>query len=247
MLAASGLLSNLDFTDPSRAVGFYNSSDRGGSASYTHRLTENQYAGTIVEYAQIIATPIKDFAGARQSDTRSVSALSFYTAYFPDGLSLSLVGGSQHYDLTELSVVPAHAWAPVGMASLSWHGNRTSVAVSGSHIVTSGYGVVGAYDTNSGAAGARRHFARTWTVGIDGSYSNLATVAPQFALGSMHGGHSDSVTLSVDHAIGNNLEFSASYTHLHQIYSGIAAISANPESDNVSISIVYLLSRPLGR
>jgi hypothetical protein len=247
MLAVSGLLTTLDFTNSSQAAGFYNSTNRGGSASYTHRLTDNQYVGVIGEYARIVATPLSASLGENQSDTRTAGAFGFYTMYFQRKCSLSLVGGPQHYALSEYSVVPARAWSPAGMASLGWQGYRTSIAASASHTVTGGSGILGAFETNTGSGSFRWHPARTWTLNLGGSYSKIATVDSQFGADSMRGGHSASGTFSVDRAIGSSLDLTASYTRLHQTYSGIAAISANPTSDNVTISLFYRFSHPLGR
>lgn len=245
MVAGSALVTNLDLTDPSRAKGFFNSSSQGGTASYTHRLTGSQYIGTIGQYTRVLATPPGQASGEEETDTRTASALGFYTVYFQPKFSLSLVAGPQHYDLSKYGVAAVHAWTPSAVASLGWQGHKTSLAASGSRAVTSGSGVEGAFNTSSGAMTGRLQLAPAWSAGAGGSYSEITTVSRQYATGTTSGGHTISVSSFVEHAIGSSLDLTATYTYLHQTYDGIAALGTNPTSDNVVVSLVYHFTRPL--
>lgn len=247
MVGASGLLTKLDFTDPSEASGFYNSNMSGGSAAWAHRVTGQQYLGLLYQYARIEATTVGSGGVAAGSETRSHNGLGFYTVYFRPNLSLSLVGGAQYYDLTAQPAQPVFAWSPVGMASLDWQGNHASFAANFARIVTGGYGVVGAFETNSANATARWQMSRTWTADLSGTYSRISNVDPQLIAGSFRGGNTAAGTVSIEHAMGTRLALMCTYTHLRQTYAGITALSANPESDSVVISLSYRFSKPIGR
>jgi hypothetical protein len=55
------------------------------------------------------------------------------------------------------------------------------------------------------------------------------------------------VTGSLQHPIGERFSASFQYQRLHENYTAIAVISANPDSNRVSATITYELRRPLGR
>lgn len=247
MFAASGQLANLNFTNPSEAQGFYDTRNAGGAGAWSHRATDRQYLGAIGQYAQIAATPLSGEANTAPSSTATYSGLGFYTVYFRPNFSLSLVGGAEHYDLSQAAKTPARGWAETGTASLGWQGERTSVALSGSRAVTAGNGIIGAWVTNTGSGAGRWRIARTWDAGLRGSYSRIATVSPQFVVGYMSGGDTASGSVSLQHTLTSRLQFTASYTHLHQTYSGIPALASNPDSDQAMVSLSYLLTHPLGR
>ena len=52
---------------------------------------------------------------------------------------------------------------------------------------------------------------------------------------------------SIQHSIGERLSASFQYQHLHENYSGIAVVAADPDSNRESFTITYQLRRPLGR
>jgi hypothetical protein len=246
MFAASGQLTNLEFTNPSQASGFYNSRNAGGSAAWSHCLTDRQYIGVIGQYGQIVATPLRGAAITAQSNMSTYSSLGYYTVYFQPNFSMSLVGGEQRYDLTQAQMASASGSAATGTVSLGWRGQRTSFALSGSRAVTSGNGIVGAWETSSANGSGIWRMARTWTASLDGSYSRIATVSPQFS-SSLRGGNTATGSATILHNLGNRMECNISYTHLRQTYSGIPALSANPESDRVTVSLAYLFTHVLGR
>lgn len=247
MIAASGMLANLDFTNSSEANGFYNSETRGGSASYSHRLTAAQYIGAMYQYSRIQASPLSSVGETAESETQTHNAFGFYTVYFQPKLSLSLVGGPQYYDLAEQSTQPVRAWNAAGMASLGWQGFHTSLAANFSHIVTAGNGVIGAYETDAIGASGRWQMSRSWAANLGGNYSRIGNVSSQSIAGSIGSGDTASGTISIEHTIVNNLDMTCSYSHLHQVYSNITTLSVNPDSDSVVVSLLYRFSRPVGR
>jgi hypothetical protein len=132
------------------------------------------------------------------------------------------------------------------MASMSWQGERTSLAASYSRTVTGGGGLLGAMSANTANASARWQLARTWTVGSAAAYAIFKNVTP-LSLSSNQGGHSISGTVSLDHSLGEHFTAQLGYERLHETYSGIAAITGDPDTDSAFISISYQLRRPLGR
>jgi hypothetical protein len=245
MLGFDGTATLLDFSNNSEAQGLYNSNSRGAAAFYTHRLTERQYLGAAYQYSEIAATPAVA-NGVDEADLDADNLLGFYTVYLKPNLSLSLGGGSQYYKLTQSPIAPAKSWAPSALGSLGWQGLHTSFALSYSRVVTEGDGIVGAYNTNSGTVSGRWQVSRNWTMSLSGNYSDLTAAATSFA-GSLPGGHTLSGAASVGRQMGQNLSFVIQYQRLHQDYSGIRAISFDPNSSFESGSIVYHFSRPLGR
>jgi hypothetical protein len=201
----------------------------------------------IGEYARIVATPPAGSKSLEPSDIRMASGYGFYTVYPQPGLTLSLMGGVQHYNLSAPGEGSTRAWIPAGMASLGWQSRHTSFAASGSHLVTSGYGTAGAYETSGGAAGSRWHLVRNWTLSLDGSYSTISRAGSVTLAGSLRGGHTASGTFSISHALSNQLDLTAGYAHMRQTYSGTTVLAANPESDQIQFSLTYHTARPLGR
>jgi hypothetical protein len=61
------------------------------------------------------------------------------------------------------------------------------------------------------------------------------------------GGHTISGNAAVQRQVGEHLNLQLQYTHLHQSYGDIAAISSVPNRDRVAVSISYQFLRPLGR
>jgi hypothetical protein len=74
-------------------------------------------------------------------------------------------------------------------------------------------------------------------------YKNLT---PE-ALSSTPGGHSFSLTASIDDQVTEHFGAKFGYGRLDEDYSSIAAISSDPNSDRWFISISYQFLRPLGR
>lgn len=247
MIGASGTLTKLNFTDSSdEARGFYDSNSRGGAGFYTHRFTDRQYLGALYQYSWIHATPSKASAVA-SGVVQSHTMLGFYTLYLSQQLSISLAGGYQSYTMMQAPLPAFQSWAPAGTISLGWQGLHTSFAGSYSRIVTAGEGVVGAFESDSANTSARWRLSRTWTAGIAGGYSDITNVAPKQFLSSTAGGHTISGNASLQYRISSNLGFSCGYSRLHQTYAGIPAISDDPNTDQVLVSLDYRLSRGLGR
>jgi hypothetical protein len=244
MLGFGGTTTLFDFSNTSEALGLYNSNSRGGSAFYTHRLTDRQYIGATYQYSEIVSTPVIA-NGVAEADLDADNLLGFYTVYLRPKLSLSLGGGSQYYKLTQSPTAPAEDWTPSAIGSLGWQGLHTSFALSYSRLVTEGEGIIGAYNSNSANVSGRWQISLGWMINLGGDYSDFATVARSFA-GSLPGGHTLSGTASVGRQLGQHLSLTIRYQRLHQDFE-IPAIVNDPNSSLESGSIAYHFSTPLGR
>lgn len=243
MAGVGGTFTNLNYPNPAEAPGLYDSSSKGGSAFYSRRLLEKYDVGVSYQYMDTLAYQA---GGHSNTQTQTQTIFLFCTIYLKPTLSLSLSGGPQHSDATQPPLPPTRSWSPMMTASLSWQGQRTSLAVSYSRIVTAGGGLAGTYHSNTANVSGRWQLSRTWTAGLSASYWLYQTLTP-FFLGSSSGGHTVSGTASVQHPLGEHLSVQAGYTRIQQNYSGIAAISATPGTNQEFVSISYQFTRALKR
>src|SRR6185312_867900 len=241
MIGGGGTFSNLHYPNSSEVPGLFDSNSRGGSAFYSHRLAKKHYLGVLYQYSRIAAFPV-----GPEFDTQTHAALLFYTVYFRPNLSLSFAGGPQHYEAVQSSLFASRSWSPTATASLGWQGRRTTFAAGYSRSVTAGGGLVGAFNSNAANASARWQMKRTWSVESAASYAIYKNVTPLLTFGNP-GGHSISGSISVQHSIGEHFNAEAGYTRLHQSFSDIAVISAEPDTNREFISISYQFNRALGR
>jgi len=72
MLGASGTFTNLHYSNQSQVPGLSDSSSKGGSAFYSHRLSKMHYIGVTYQYQMFLAYPTLG-----QSETQSHSIFGF--------------------------------------------------------------------------------------------------------------------------------------------------------------------------
>jgi hypothetical protein len=240
MVGASGTFTNLHYPNQGQVPGLYDSSSRGGSAFYNHRLSKMHYVGATYQYQMFLAYPTEG-----QSETQAHSVFLFYTVYFKPTLSLSLFGGPQYSDTEQFATPPSKSWSPATGASLGWQGRLTSFAASYSRRINDGGGLSGAVHSNSANASMRRQLTRTLSASVGANYAtnSVLNALPQLSTT----GHTLSGNASVQRQIGGRLNLQLQYTRLHQSYSGIAAISSTPDRNREAVTISYQFSRPLGR
>ena len=241
MIGASGTNTILHYPNQAQSGGLADSDSRGGSAFYNRQLSSTQNVGATFQYSSEL-----DTAGNRQTSTQVSTVNLFYSLYLAHALTMSISGGPQHYDVAQSPLPPSAAWTPAVTGSIAWQGNETNLSASYSRSVAGGGGLFGAFNSNMANASARWQFARTWTVQSTASYDVRKNVAPLFYF-SESGGRSISETVQLEHPLSERLRASLSYQRLHTKYGGIAAITGDPDSDRVSISISYQFNRPLGR
>jgi hypothetical protein len=240
MLGASGTFTNLHYSNQSQVPGLSDSSSKGGSAFYSHRLSKMHYIGVTYQYQMFLAYPTLG-----QSETQSHSIFGFYTVYLKPTLSISMFGGPQYSNTQQFALPTSSAWSPGGGASMAWQGKLTSFAASYSRTITDAGGLSGAVESNSASASVRRQLARKLSSSIGASYAsnNVLDALPTFNTS----GHSFSGNASVQRQVGEHLNLQLQYTRVHQSYSDIAAISSVPNRDRVMATISYQFTRPLGR
>jgi hypothetical protein len=249
MIGGSAIFSNLNYPHPNEVSGLADSASRGVAGFYSYRLSKIQYLGSTYHYSQTSGTLTGSQATAQEnanSELRNHSILAFYTIYPNQGLSLSISGGPQHYDVSQSLYPKISAWAPLIGASIGWQGSRTSFALSYSHIVGGGGGLVGAFSSNSANVSTGWQIARTWTIGADGSYAITRNVSP-FLAEANPGGHILSESIAAQHPVNNRFAIAFGYQHIHQSYANIAIVTSAPEVNREYVSLSYQLTRPLGR
>ena len=240
MLGASGTFTNLHYPNEDQVPGLYDSSSRGGSAFYNHRLSKMHYIGVTYQYQMFLAYPT-----VGQSETQTNTIYGFYTIYLKPTFSISFFGGPQYSNTQQFGVPTTTGWSPAGGASMNWQGRLTSFAASYSRFINSGGGLIGAVEYSSANGSFRRQLTRWWSMSIGGSYANndVLDALPGFN----NGGQTIQGNASVQRQIGEHFNVQAQYTRLHQTYDDIAAISSVPNRNRVAVMISYQFSRPLGR
>jgi hypothetical protein len=241
MIGASGTFSNLHYPDPSEVPGLYDAASRGGSAFYSYRVSKRHYIGATYQYQELLSYP-----APATNQTQTDGIFAFYTYYPSTRFSFSLFGGPQYYSAgpqyagAGLSTAPAaQSWSPAGGASLNWRARQSSMAVSYSHSVSSGSGLIGAVELDSANASLRQRITRNFSASLAGAYANNGVLAV-----SALGGHSFSGSGSLQRQVGEHVNLQAGYTRLHQDYN---FLSANPDTNREWVSISYQFARPLGR
>ncbi|MGA8213715.1 MAG: hypothetical protein WB799_08975 [Candidatus Sulfotelmatobacter sp.] len=241
MIGASGTFTNLHYPNPAEVPGLYDAASRVGSAFYSYRMSRQHYIGATYQYQELLSYPA---GGVNETQTHAV--FFFYTYYASPRFSFSLFGGPQYYSAGPLytgetsSPFPAsQSWSPAGGASLNWQARHSSMAVSYSHSVSSGGGLIGAVELDSANAFLRQQITRNFSASLVGAYANNGVLAL-----SALGGHSVLGTASLQRQVGEHLNLQAGYTRLHQNYS---FLSANPDTNREWVGISYQFSRPLGR
>jgi len=240
MVGASGTFTNLHYPNQAEVPGLYDSSSRGGSAFYNHRLSKRHYIGATYQYQTFLAYPT-----VGQSETQAHSILLFYTLYLRPTISFSLFGGPQYSDTNQVGAPATRSWSPAAGASMGWQGKATSFAASYSRRISDGGGLTGAVHSNSADASLRRQFTRTLSASVGSNYTNNSVL--DALPGFNAGGHTISGSALVKRQIGEHLNLQLQYIRAHQSYNDIAAISGAPNRNRESVTISYQFARPLGR
>lgn len=242
MVGVSGYLRLLDYPKSTQAIDLYDSHDAGGSAFYDHQLSASQYLG--VQYADSL---VRMAPLGLHSNVQTQTMYVFYT-YSPDPtLSLSVSGGPQHFDIAQTGVPNYTAWEPSITGSMGWQTPHTNLAASYAHEVTAGGGLLGAFETNTGALTARWKVSPNVTVGALGSYAINKTMKTPVGLLTSPGGHSIVVTGTMDRALSEAFHLRFEYDRIHQTYADIPALAGNPNADRIMFSLVWQATRPLGQ
>jgi hypothetical protein len=244
MVGGNGGFTNQHYADTSQVSGLSDNSSQTGTAFYSHRFARRHYLGAAYQYQRLLAYP-----GGLNSETQTHSPMFFYSFIPSTRFSLSFFGGPQLAETVQPALTPAlpvfnsRIWTPAAGASLNYRGPRQSVALSYSHVISGGSGLMGAVRLDQAGLTVRRRFSRFLSGSLAGFYANNNMIAPS---AQFNNGHTFSGTVAVERNVSEYLSFRAGYTRLHQTYS-IPVFAATPNTNREFISIVYDFSRPLGR
>ena len=247
MIGASGTFTNLHYPNPSQVPGLVDSSTQGGSAFYSFRVSKMHYIGATYQYQRMVSYP-----ATGSSETQTHAIVMYYTLYPTTRFTMSFFGGPQYSDTIQPLLPPLNlqlpevkAWTPAAGGSLSWQGRLTNVAVSYSHVISGGGGLISAAHSDVATPSIKRQITRTLSGTLNGVYAENKMVIVLVPPG--YNGHTISGTAALSQLLGQHLNVSLGYTRLHQSYVGIPALAAHPDTNREFISISYQFSRPLGR
>lgn len=246
MVGASGTFANLHYPNQAQVPGLFDSSSQGGSVFFTHRISKMHYVGATYQYQRLVSYPTLG-----QNETQTHALLFFYTLYASSRLSLSFFGGPQYANVgpqyfNAQSAVPGfQSWNPQVGGSMGWQGRLTNIAVSYSHMISGGGGLIGAVKLDSATASIRQQMTRKLSGSIAGGYAQ-SNVLGSALLGNDNG-HTLSGTASLQQTFGERISLQLGYTRLHQDYSGVAVLAETPNTNREFVSISYRFYRPLGR
>ena len=248
MIGAGGNFTNLHYPDQSEVPGLFDSETQGGSGFYAYRISAVHYVGVTYQYQRLLSFPAQG-----ENETQTDAVFPFYVFSPSKRFSISMFGGPQYSDVGPQFVVGvslptpgSRSWTPAGGASVNWQGQFTSLAVSYTHLIASGGGLIGANQTDAANMSIRQQVARALTASLSGGYSqNTVLDVPPSVAGSTNG-HSISGTAALQRMFGEHLNVQLGYTRIHQTYN-VVAISATPDTNREFVSLAYQFSRPLGR
>jgi hypothetical protein len=248
MIGASGTFANLHYPNQAEVPGLFDSSSQGGSVFFTHRISKMHYVGATYQYQRLVSYPT-----VGQNETQTHALLFFYTLYASSRLSLSFFGGPQYANVgpqyintQSTAAAPGfQSWNPQVGGSIGWQGRLTNVAVSYSHMISNGGGLIGAVKLDSATASIRQQMTRTLSGSIAGGYAQ-SNVLGSALLGN-DDGHTISATASLQQQFRERVSLQLGYTRLHQDYSGVAVLAETPNTNREFVSISYRFYRPLGR
>ena len=152
MVGASGTFSNLHFPNPTQVPGLYDSSSQGGMAFYSHRVARKQYLGVSYGYQRLIVIP--DPGDQRNADARGAAVLYVFAVIIEIFVlafwRTPVFGyGSAALPPQQLQSTETRSWTPAGGASLGWQGRLNSFALSYTHLISGGGGLIGAVKLDS--------------------------------------------------------------------------------------------------
>lgn len=248
MIGAGGIFTNLHYPDQAEVPGLFDSESQGGSAFYAYRISSVHYIGATYQYQRLLSFPTQG-----QNETQTDAVFPFYVFSPSKRFSISMFGGPQYSNIGPQFIVGvsvpqpgSQSWTPAGGASINWQGQFTSLAVSYSHLIAGGGGLIGAAKTDAANLSIRQQVARALTASVSGGYSQNAVLdVPQAVAGSTNG-HLISGTASLQRMFGEHLNVQLGYSRIHQTYN-VAAIATTPDTNREFVSLSYQFSRPLGR
>lgn len=240
MIGGGGTYSILRYSGQSNTQSLDDANTGGGSAFLSRRITRGQYVGAIYEYAKITTHPV-------QTTSNTHSVMGFYTMYLTQTVSLSVLGGPQHFTSTEpVTGASAGGWTPAIQGSVGYQKPHSNITAGYSRLVTGAGGLVGAFHSNVADLTARRQITKTWNIGATGEYALFKNVTPGVSAFNP-GGHTISGVVSAQRSFHERIRAEIGYGRFHQSYNVGATTSLFPDCNRVFASVSYQFYRPLGR
>ena len=240
MMGASGSYSFLNFSAHSNLPTLSNQDTAGGNAFFSRRFGKS-YAGVTYQLSKYVTHPFGSY-------TVSNTVFGFFTHYFTRTVSVSLLGGPEHYTSWAETTEKSSAWTPAAQGSVGWQVRRANLAASFVHVVSGAGGLIGTFHSDTGGLNAHMMLSRKWGAGAHAEYShykNLTTTPVQF--GYFPGGDTISGGVEVQRSIRESLALEAQYVHLHQNYGNVTTSQNLHDTNEVILGISYQFHRPLGR
>ena len=237
MMGVSGTFSELHYPNLSEVPGLFNSSSKGGQAFYNHRLSKMHYLGVTYKFQDLLADP-------SAIETRTHSALVFYTLYLEPAISISVFAGPEYSETHGGATAPVNTWSPGVGATFRWEGEHNNFTMNVSRQVSEGGGLASAVRALTASLSLRRQLTALLNAGVMANYASSDVLVSSL---SNSGGHTISGTASLQHSLGQHLALEIGYTHLHQNFGATAQITNAPDRNRVWGSISYGFERPLGR
>jgi hypothetical protein len=160
-------------------------------------------------------------------------------------MSLSLFTGPQHADTRGGIVVPYSSWTPTYGGVFDWQGVHTRLTVNALRAITAGGGLEGATQSENVGAAVSRQLTKFFNGELAVSYYKNDVLVPSAQVSN--GGNGVSGSLSLHRQLREHFDIGLAYTHLHQSYPGIEALSTSPDRNRVSVSLSYQFQKPIGR
>jgi hypothetical protein len=248
MVGAGGTFTNLHYPNQSQVPGLYDSSSQGGLAFYSVRISKINYFGVTYQYQRLASYPAPG-----TNETQTDALLLFYTLAPSKRFSISVFAGPQYADVgpqfSDTTSTPqtsaSRSWNPAAGGSVGWQGHLSSLALSYTHLISSGGGLIGAVKTDNVTASIHQQLLRMLSASVTGGYAqNDILGAPPQTGGN---GHTVSGTASLQQQVGQHFNLQLGYTRLHQDYSTVAVLATTPNTNREFIAVSYQFSRPLGR
>ncbi|HEY5214978.1 MAG TPA: hypothetical protein VIJ38_18365 [Acidobacteriaceae bacterium] len=228
------------FSAPSSATGLGNSHANGAWVFYNRRVSARQYLGVSYQWSRTAAQTL-----LQRGYTQTNSVLPFYSFYLTKTTSVSLSGGALQVNVTSPNLPASNSWSPEADISVGYQGKRGFLAGSYSYTITSGEGLLGAYITNNANLSGGWNLTPTWTAAVSATYANATNKTPQ--LFTSTGGNMIAGQASITHVFRESLRMNIGYERLHENFSNIPIISANPDSNQVYGKITYEFRKPMGK
>jgi hypothetical protein len=228
------------FSAPSATTGLGNSHEDTAWAFYNRRISARQYIGVSYQWTRTAAQTL-----IQRSYTQTNSVLPFYSFYITKRTSVSVSGGAQQVNVTSPNLPASNSWSPEADISVGYQGKRAYLAASYSYTITSGEGLLGAYTTNSAGLNGGWNITPTWNADVSASYANVTSVAPN--LFAYTGGTTIAGQASITHSFRKSLSMKFGYQRLHEDFSDIPIIAANPDSNQVYGKLTYEFTKPMGK